>query len=68
MPKQSTQKTPFEIVYGKFDVLPIQLAMLVAKLLQEAEEESSALTRRINQLVELHDNKEQVGTKLSNYQ
>jgi len=37
-------------------------------MLQEDEEEPSALTRRMNQLVELHNNREQVGAKLSNYQ
>ena len=38
----------FDLVYGKAIVFPIQLAMLVAKLLQEIEEEPSALTRRIS--------------------
>jgi len=42
--------------------------MPVAKLVQQAEEESSTLTRRIIRLVELHENREKVGTKLSNYQ
>lgn len=40
----------------------------MAKLLQEAKEEPSALTRRINQLVELHENREQVEVKFPNYQ
>eukprot|EP00253_Pinus_taeda_P002558 PITA_02558 len=66
VPKRSTGKSPFELVYDKAAM--IQLAMSVERLLQEAEEESSALTRRINPMVELHENKEQVGTKLSNYQ
>ena len=42
--------------------------MLVAKFLQEVKEEPSALTRRMNQLVEPHENREKVGAKLSNYQ
>jgi len=57
MPKRSTRKSPFELVYGKVVVFPIQLAMPVARLLQEAEEEPSPLTRRINQLIELQENK-----------
>jgi len=57
-PKHSTGKSPFELVYGKVSVFPIQLAMPMAKLLQEVEEEPSALTRRINQLVEIHENRE----------
>eukprot|EP00253_Pinus_taeda_P030499 PITA_30499 len=61
-------KSPFALVYGKVVVFLIQLAMSMVKLLQEAEEEPSALTRRINWLVKLHENKEQVGAKLSNYQ
>ena len=68
-PKRSIWKSPFELLYGNLAVVfPIQLAMLVAKLLQETEEEPNVLTRRINQLVELHENKEQVGTQLLNYQ
>lgn len=40
----------------------------MAKLLQEVEEEQSALTQRINQLAEPHENMEQMGAKLANYQ
>lgn len=68
MPKISTRKSLFELVYGKVVVIPIQLKMRVTRLLQEVEEEPSALTRRINQLVELQENREQVDPKLSNYQ
>lgn len=67
-PKRSTGKSPFELVYGKTAVFQIQLAMLVAKLLQESKEEPIALTRRINELIKLHENREQVGAKLANYQ
>lgn len=57
-PKQSMGKLPFELLYGKVVVFLIQLAMLVARLPQEEEEEISALTQRINRLVELHENRE----------
>lgn len=67
-PKQSTTKFPFELVYIKVLVFQIELAMAMAKLQQEANDEPIALTRTINQLVELHENKERVWTKLANYQ
>lgn len=57
-PKRSIRKYPFELVYGKVVVFPIQLVIPIAKLLQEAKQETHALTRRINQLVELHENRE----------
>eukprot|EP00253_Pinus_taeda_P011608 PITA_11608 len=67
-PKRSTGVSPFELVYGKAIVFPVQLAMSVAKLLQEAEEEPSALTRRIHQLVELQESREHVEARLYDYQ
>lgn len=67
-PKTFVGKSPFELVYGKVVVFPIQLAMSVAKLLQEAEEEPNTLTRRKNQVVELQNKREQVEEKLLNYQ
>ena len=56
-PKRSIRVSPFELVYGKAIVSPIQLAMTVANLLQEAEEETRAPTRRMNQLVELQESR-----------
>ena len=35
---------------------------------EEAKEEPSTLTKRINEMVELHEKREQVGAKLENYQ
>jgi len=37
-------------------------------LIQDAQQEQNALTRRINQLVELNKNKEKVMESLINYQ
>jgi len=42
--------------------------MPVAKLIQDAEEEPNSLTRRIHQLVELHENREKVYQNLTKYQ
>lgn len=67
-PKRSTGKSPFELVYGKATIFLIQLAMLVAKILQDVEEEPNSPTRRINQLVEHQENREQVNHRLINYQ
>lgn len=41
--------------------------MPVTRILQDALEEPNSLTRRINQLVELHESREKVGQKLVNY-
>lgn len=51
--KISMGKCPFKFFYGKVTIFPIQLAMPVAKILQDVEEEPNSLTRMINQLVEL---------------
>jgi len=39
--------SPFDLVYGKANVFLIKLAMPIAMLLQEAEEEPNVLARRI---------------------
>lgn len=46
--KRSTRKSPFELVYGKDAIFPTQLAMLVAKILQDVSKEPNYLTKRIN--------------------
>jgi len=54
-PKRSIGKYPFELVYGKSTIFPIKLAMSVAKILQDVEEEPISQNQRINQLVELQE-------------
>lgn len=66
--KRSTAKSPFELVYGTLALFPTQLVMLVEKLIYDAKEEPNHLTRRINQLVELQENKEKVTQNLIKYQ
>ena len=66
--KRSTGKSPYELVYGRAAVFPIQLSLPVAWFLQESEEEPNDLIRRMNQLVELNESREQVNLKLAEYQ
>ena len=58
--KRATGKSPYELVYGRAVVFPIQLALPVARFMQEAQEEPDGMTRRINQLVELEETRGQV--------
>ena len=66
--KRSTGMSPYELVYGKATVFPIQLALLVARFLQESKEEPDDLIRRMNQLVELNETREQLSLILAEYQ
>ena len=56
------------MVYGRFFVFPIQITLPVAWFLQESEEEPNDLIRRMNQLVELNETREQVSLRLAEYQ
>jgi hypothetical protein len=51
--KKYIDTSPFKPVYGIEVVFPIQLALRVARFLQEANSEEIDLTRRIFQLVVL---------------
>ena len=53
--KRSTGKSPYELVYGRAAVFSIQLALPVARFMQDCQEEPNDLTKRINQLVELEE-------------
>lgn len=57
--KKSIDTSPFKLVYGTEAVFPIQLALPVAKFLQEVDSEPNDLTRRILHLVELQQVREQ---------
>jgi hypothetical protein len=58
--KISIGTSPFKLVYGTEAIFPVQLALPVAKFLQEAEEEPNDLTRRIHDLVQLQQDREQL--------
>ena len=66
--KRATGKSPYELVYGREAVFPIQLALPVARFMQEIQEEPDDMTRRINQLVELEETRNQVSQRLIEYQ
>ena len=56
------------MVYGTDMVLPINLALLMMNLWQDANEEPNDVTRRINQLIEVQQNRVEVDEKLQKYQ
>jgi hypothetical protein len=56
--KKSIGTSPFKLVYGTEAIFPIQLALQVAKFLQEIDSKPSDLTRRIHNLVELQQDRE----------
>jgi len=65
--KRSTCMFPYQLVYGIDLVLPINLALPIMKFFQDVGEEPNDLTRRINQIIEVHRSKEQVNDKLQEY-
>jgi hypothetical protein len=60
--------SPFQMVYGTDVVLPINLALPVMKLWKDSKEEPNDITRRINQLIEVQQNRAEVDEKLQKYQ
>ena len=61
--KKSTGNSPFKLVYGTEAVFPIQLTLHVAKFLQEEHNEEEGMARRITDLVEVHQIREQLVEK-----
>ena len=49
-------------------MFPVQLALPVARFIQESHEEPDGMVRRINQLVELEETRGQVNQRLDEYQ
>ena len=66
--KRATGKSPYELVYGRAAVFPVQLALPMARFMQENQEEPDDMIRRINQLVELEETRNQVDQRLIEYQ
>jgi hypothetical protein len=66
--KKSIGTSPFKLVYGTEAIFPVQLALPVAKFLQETDSEPSDLTRRIHNLVELQQDREQLLEKTELHQ
>jgi hypothetical protein len=65
---KSIGMSPFQMVYGTDLVLPINLTLPMMKLWQDANRETNDLTRRINQLIELQENRAEIDDKLQRYQ
>jgi len=60
--------SPFQIIYGIGVVLPINLSLPVMNLWQDTKEDPNDVTRRINQIIEVYQNKAEVDDKLQKYQ
>jgi hypothetical protein len=58
--KKSLGTSPFQIVYGTEVVFPTQLALPVEKFFRDHEGEPYHMVRRIHQLVEVQQIREQV--------
>jgi len=67
-PKRSTRKFPFQLFYGKDAIFPTNLAFPVLKFLQDSIDEPNDFSRRINQIIELNENRDEVQYKLKKYQ
>jgi hypothetical protein len=56
--KRSIGMSPFQLVSSTDVIIPINLVLPVMTLWQDADEEPKYLTRRINQIIEVHQNRE----------
>jgi hypothetical protein len=56
------------MVYGTDVVLPINLTLPVMKLWQDSNEDPNDVTSRINQIIEVQQNRAEVDDKLQKYQ
>ena len=61
--KISIRAFPFQLVYGKEAYICIQLELVVLKLIQN-ETKSNDLVRRMYELIEVQEEREQVSLKL----
>ena len=61
--KKSIGTSPFQLVYGTNAIFPASLGSLVMKYLQEQDTETNPLQRRINQIVEVQQIRDQVVDK-----
>jgi hypothetical protein len=66
--KKSLGLSPFHLVYGIEAVFPTQLALPVENLLHDYEEEPNLMLRRIHQMVEVQQIREQVLDRAYNRQ
>lgn len=63
-PKRSIGKSPFQLVYGKEEIFPTHLALPIMRFLQESYKEKDDFSRRINQIIELNYDRDEIQYKL----
>ena len=66
--RRSTGKSPYELVYGTQALFPTQLVKPVISFLQDAQAEPNAMIRRMNNVMELNENRNKVRENLLTYQ
>ena len=66
--KKSTRNSPFKLVYGIEAVFPIHLTLPTTKFLQEEQDEVEDMAKRIIDLAEVHQIKEQMVEKSATHQ
>eukprot|EP00253_Pinus_taeda_P024330 PITA_24330 len=66
--KKSTGNSPFRLVYGTEVVFSIQLTLPVAKFLQQEQNEEEDMAKRIIDLVEVHQIREQLVERTTTHQ
>jgi hypothetical protein len=66
--KRSLNTSPFQLVYGTEVVFPTQLALSVAKFFQDLKGEPDHMVRRIHQMVEVQQIREQVMNRAYSHQ
>lgn len=66
--KKSTGNSPLKLVYGTKVVFPIQLTLPVAKFLQTEQNEEEEMAKRITDLAEIHQIREQLVEKAASHQ
>ena len=66
--KRSIDISTFQLVYGVEVVLPSQLAIPIAKFFQDYQEEPNDMIRRIHQLVEVQQAREQIVDRIQDHQ
>jgi len=66
--KRFTGNPPFKLVYGTEAIFPIQLNLPMAEFLQEEYNEENDMEKRITDLVEVHQNRDQLIEKSAAHQ
>jgi hypothetical protein len=66
--KISIGLSPFQLVYGAEAIFPSQLAIPIAKFFQDYQEEPNDVIRRIHQLVEVQQAREQTVDSIQDHQ